>query len=194
MGYAGGAVARMTGGRGRQVELVGGGRELVVDGGNAGAYVEAVWRTLLHRAVAPQLAALRAGFDEVRPDYVNEHGAAHSKLIAKPERRAIPLCQTKFIAALRAGVDEVRPGPPRPPHSTRLAVAREGLRRGGCDGGARRARRAGCRRTGRSSLGHAVLRRGGAGLLRVAGGRGVAWCGCNGAARGRCSAWGTWGC
>jgi hypothetical protein len=48
------------------VELVPGGRDMVVDGAQAGAYVEAVWRTLLCTAVKPQLDALRAGFDEAR--------------------------------------------------------------------------------------------------------------------------------
>ena len=46
--------------------LVPGGRDMVVDGAQAGAYVEAVWRSLLCKAVAPQLTALQAGFDEAR--------------------------------------------------------------------------------------------------------------------------------
>ena len=44
-----------------------GGEDVLVTADKAEAYVEAVWRTMLVDGVAPQLRALRAGFDEVPP-------------------------------------------------------------------------------------------------------------------------------
>ena len=49
------------------MELVPGGEDVLVTADKAEAYVEAVWRTMLVDGVAPQLRALRAGFDEVPP-------------------------------------------------------------------------------------------------------------------------------